>query len=70
MLKIEKIEVTQEERQVLLLLEEKGNCLYGNIFKELKIAHTKGAKIISYLMNKGYIKNVGWSSYYELAINL
>ena len=67
---IDMIKVTHEERKVLLLLEEKGKCLYGNIFKESKIAHTKGAEIVSSLTNKGYIKNAGQPSYYELAINL
>ncbi len=66
---IDKINVTQEENQVLLLLEEQGKCLYGNIFKELNMAHTKGAEIILSLSNKGYIRNVGRSSYYELAVD-
>ena len=66
---IDNINVTQEELQVLLLLEKKGKCLYGNILKELKIAYTKGAEIILSLTNKGYIRNAGRSSYYELAID-
>ncbi len=67
---IDKINISQEEKHVLNLLEEKGKCLYGNIFKELNIAHTKGAEIMLSLTNKGYVKNVGRSSYYELAVNL
>ena len=66
---INEISVSQEEKQVLLLLEEKGKCLYGNIFKELKMAHAKGADIVFSLTNKGYIRNAGRSSFYELAIN-
>jgi len=66
---IDKTEVTQEELQVLLLLEEKGTCFYGNILKELKIGQTKGAKIVSTLTHKGYIKNAGRSAYFELANN-
>ena len=66
---INKINVSQEEKQVLSLLEEKGKCLYGNIFKELNMAHTKGSEIILSLTNKGYIRNAGRSSYYELAID-
>ena len=52
---IDNINVTQEELQVLLLLEKKGKCLYGNIFKESDMSHTKGAEIILSLTNKGYI---------------
>ena len=63
------INLSQEEQQVLLLLEKKGKCLYGNIFKELNMAHTKSAEIILSLTNKGYIRNAGRSSYYELTID-
>lgn len=58
--------VTTEEQKVLLLLDKLGKCLYGNIFKELKIAPSKGAEIILLLKNKGFIKNVNRTSYYEL----
>lgn len=64
--KIDLTDNTPEEQEVLLLLEKMDNCLYGNIFKELKIAHTKGAEIILSLIKKGYIKNVGKTSYYEI----
>lgn len=58
--------VTTEEKKVLLLLDKLGKCLYGNIFKELKIAPSTGAEIILLLKNKGFIKNVNRTSYYEL----
>jgi DNA-binding MarR family transcriptional regulator len=67
---IDNINVTQEELQVLLLLEKKGKCLYGNIFKELNISHIKVAETILSLTDKGYIKNAGRPSFYELAIDL
>ncbi|GAF05279.1 hypothetical protein [Saccharicrinis fermentans] len=70
MSKIDKINVIEEEKQVLVLLQEKGKCLYGNIFKELNMAQTKGAEVIYSLTNKGYIKNAERSSYYELAIEI
>lgn len=62
--------IPKEEREVLLLLKEKDQCLYGNIFKELMIPPTKGSEIILSLTYKGYIKNVGRSSYYQLNIDL
>ncbi len=68
--KIDITDITSEEKKVLLLLEKMDNCLYGNIFKELKIANRKGAEIIQSLKNKGYIKNVGRSSYYEINVSL
>jgi len=62
--------VTTEEKQILLLLGKYSKYLYGNIFKELSISQSKGAEAILSLKNKGYIKNVGRSSFYELNISL
>lgn len=53
------------EQKILLLLENKGKCLYGNIFKELNLSQTAGAHAILSLLSKGYIQNVDVSSYYE-----
>jgi len=58
--------VTTEEREILLLLEKHGKYLYGNIFKELNFSQSKGSETILSLTNKGYIKNIGRSSFYEL----
>jgi len=58
--------VTQDEREILLLLERTGKCLYGNIFKELNISSTKGAELILSLASKGYIINEGKTSFYQL----
>lgn len=58
--------VTTEEKEILLLLEKFGKYLYGNIFKELNFSQSKGAEAILSLTNKGYIKNAGRSSFYEL----
>ena len=60
------LKLSQDEQQVILLLKIKGECLYGNIFKELNLAPTKGAEIILSLANKGYIRNTEKTSYYEL----
>lgn len=62
--------VTTEEKEILLLLEKYGKCLYGNIFKELNLSQSKGAETILSLTSKGYVKNVGRSSFYELNISL
>lgn len=68
--KIKISKVTEEEREVLILLEKMDNCLYGNIFKKLKLSHTKGAAIIRALKTKGYIQSIGNSSIYELNVEL
>ena len=68
--KIEVKEVSTVEKKILLLLESKGKCLYGNIFKELNLSQTVGAHAILSLVTKGFVKNVGVSSYYELAVDL
>ncbi len=62
--------VPEREKRVLKFLHENGSCMYGNIFKELKIPPTKGSEIILSLTYKGYIKNVGKSSHYQLDVEL
>ncbi len=62
--------IPEGEKKVLKFLQKKGSVLYGNIFKDLKIPPTKGSEIILSLTYKGYIKNVGRSSYYELNVEL
>lgn len=58
--------VKPEEKEILLLLESKGKCLYGNIFNELNLSPRKGAALMLSLLTKGYIRNVGTTSSYEL----
>ncbi|MBN2166140.1 MAG: hypothetical protein JW717_07690 [Marinilabiliaceae bacterium] len=61
---------TEDEKKILLLLKKKNRCLYGNIFKELNISQTKGAETILSLTNKGYIKNVERTSFYQLNVEI
>ena len=63
---IELKNVNKQEREILMLLKRTGKCMYGNIFKELNISSTKGAELILSLSSKGYIKNAGKTSFYEL----
>jgi hypothetical protein len=67
-LKLSSLEV--EEREILLLLKKKEKCLYGNIFKELNLSYSKGAELIFSLVKKGFIRNVGTTSYYELNVDI
>ncbi len=62
--------VGYEEKEILLFLEKNGKCLYGNIFKGLKLSQMKGAEAMLSLISKKYVTNVGKSSFYELNVEL
>jgi len=58
------------EKDILLLLQKKKTCIYGEIMKELKISSAKGQKAIYSLLNKGFIRHKNRSSYLELNVKL
>lgn len=73
MTKKEKIDVTnfpRVEKEILILLDEHEQCLYGNIFKNLSLSQSKGAEAILSLTNKKVITNVDRSSFYQLNVEL
>lgn len=43
------------EKKILNLLNEKGECLYGEIIKELRISSSKGQEAIFSLLKQGLI---------------
>ena len=59
-----------KEKEVLKLLNDRGKCLYGNIFKELAISSTEGQHIIFSLLSRGLIKYQYRSSHIELNVKL
>lgn len=59
-----------KEREILKLLETKGTCLYGDIFKQLSISSSEGQHIIFSLLSRGLIKYQYRSSNIELNIEL
>ncbi|PTN05943.1 hypothetical protein [Mangrovibacterium marinum] len=59
-------ELNEEEQAIVRLLSQDGQCLYGNILKNLNISPTNGAKLIHALTSKGYIRNAEHASVYEL----
>ena len=59
-----------KEKEVLKLLNARGKCLYGNIFKELAISSTEGQHIIFSLLSRGLIKYQYRSSNIELNVKL
>jgi len=58
------------EKEVLKLLNDRGKCLYGNIFKELAISSTEGQHIIFSLLSRGLIKYQYRSSNIELNVRI
>jgi hypothetical protein len=62
---IRKVENTFE-KQIVTFLNKKGKCIYGQIFRELKIPTTRGQEAIYSLINKGVVKHIDKSSYIEL----
>lgn len=73
MTKKDKIDISNfstDEKKIIKLLEIKGEYLYGNIFKELKLSQIKGTEAILSLTKKKVIKNVGRTSYYQLNVEL
>ena len=65
----EKINITDfstVEKEILVLLDKNENCLYGNIFKELKLSQFKGAEAIFSLENRNVNTNIDKSSFYQL----
>jgi len=58
------------EKDILLLLQKKKTCIYGEIIKELRISTAKGQEAIYSLLNKGFIRHKSRSSYLELTVKL
>jgi len=59
-----------KEQEILKLLQTRGTCLYGNIFKQLSISSTEGQHLIFSLLSRGLIKYQYRSSNIELNVDL
>jgi DNA-binding MarR family transcriptional regulator len=58
------------EKDILMYLDKKGKCIYGEIIKELQISASRGQEAIYSLLNKGLIKHKDRSSFIELNVEL
>lgn len=58
------------EKDVLMYLDRKGKCIYGEIIKNLKLPNTKGQEVIYSLLNKGLIRHQERSSLIELNVEI
>lgn len=60
----------QYEKDILTYLNQKGESIYGDIFKELRISVTKGQEAIYSLLQKGWIRHKNRSSFIELNVEI
>ena len=58
------------EREILLLIDENKQCLYGEIIRKLELSYTKGQELIYSLLTKGYIKYVERTPKLELTVDI
>jgi hypothetical protein len=58
------------ERKILNLLNDKGSCLYGDVFKELSISANEGQHMVFSLLSRGLIKFQYHSSKLELNVKI
>ena len=59
-----------KEKEILKLLKVKGECLYGDIIKQLTISATEGQRIIFSLLKRGLIRFQSRTSNIELNVDL
>ena len=60
----------QFEKDILLFLKDRGECIYGEIIKDLQISSARGQEAIYSLINQGYIKHMDRTSRLKLNIDL
>lgn len=58
------------ERDILLFLKKKGDTIYGDIIKELKLSTARGQETIYSLINQGFIKHKDKTSKLKLNIEI
>lgn len=60
----------QKEKEILALLNENKECIYGEIIKQTNLSYSKGKEVIFSLISKGYIQYVGRSTKLKLAVEV
>jgi predicted transcriptional regulator len=58
------------ERDILLFLNKKGDTIYGDIIKELKLSTVRGQETIYSLINRGFISHKEKTSKLKLNIEI
>ncbi len=65
-----KLTSVSKEKEILLLLQQQGQCIYAEIIRQTNLSYSKGKEVIYSLVSKGYIRYVGRTAKIELAIEL
>lgn len=68
-IKLESID-DPKEKEILALLKEDEECIYGEIIKRTNLSYSKGKELIFSLISKGYIQYIGRSTKLKLAIEV
>ncbi len=58
------------EKKIITFLDKNGKCIYGEIFRELKIPTAKGQEAMYSLISKGLVQHVDKTSFVELTANI
>lgn len=54
------------EKEILLFIDQKKQCRYGELFKSLNLSYRKGQELVYSLVSKGYLEFIGRSSDLQL----
>lgn len=58
------------EKEILLLLKQQGQCIYGEIIRQSNLSYSKGKEVIYSLISRGYVRYVGRTTKIELAVEI
>ncbi|HKJ43783.1 MAG TPA: hypothetical protein VKA27_16925 [Sunxiuqinia sp.] len=67
--KLQKIK-SNTERKIVELLNEKDQCMRGDIFMSLKLSYKRGHKYLNSLLDKDWVSNTEKAPYYTLKIDI
>ena len=60
----------EKEKEILLLLKQQGQCIYGEIIRQSNLSYSKGKEVIYSLISRGYVRYVGRTTKIELAVEI
>jgi len=58
------------EREIILFIEQKQYCRYGDLLKSLHLSYRKGQELVYSLVSRGYLEFIGRSSDLQLTAPL
>jgi predicted transcriptional regulator len=60
----------EKEKEILLLLKEQKQCIYGEIIRQTNLSYSKGKELIFSMLSKGYVRYVDRTTKIELAVEI